>query len=74
MVTITQTELRDNIKKYMDAVERGEEVEICRRGKPVATLSPRRQSSKEYWKNVRPHKREGVRLTEAVLEEREEGW
>lgn len=77
MITVSQTELRRNMKKYMDAVERGEEVEIWRHGKPVAALVPScrsSESSKEYWKHVRPMKIEGVSLTKAILEEREEGW
>ena len=74
MITVTQSELRNHFKKYMDAVERGEEIEIRRNGKPVATLVPRRASAKEYWKHVRAHKIDGVSLSQAILEEREEGW
>jgi prevent-host-death family protein len=74
MITVTQTEFRNQIRKYMDAVERGEAVEICRHGRPVAALVPRRSSTKEYWRKVRAHRIDGVSLSRAILEEREEGW
>lgn len=74
MITVTQTEFRNHIKKYIAAVKRGEEIEICCRGKPVATVVSRHASSKKYWKNVRAHKIDGVSLSRAILEEREEGW
>jgi prevent-host-death family protein len=40
MKTVTFSQLRNNAKKYFDAVEKGETVEVYRHGKPVAILSP----------------------------------
>ena len=77
MVSISQTELRRSTTKYIDAAARGEQIEICRHGKPVAMLVPSRrspESRKEYWRRVRPLKIDGVSASQAILEEREEGW
>lgn len=75
MIAVTQTELRNNIKKYLDAVERGEEVEVCRNGKPVAALVPRDRARVPHWKQPRellvlP----GVSVSKMIIEEREKGW
>jgi prevent-host-death family protein len=40
MKTVTFSQLRNNAKKYFDAVEKGESVEVYRHGKPAAILSP----------------------------------
>ena len=40
MITVTFSELRNNAKKYFDAVEEGETIEVYRNGKPIAILSP----------------------------------
>lgn len=74
MRTATFTELRNNAKRYFDAVEKGETVEIYRHGKPVAILSPVVQEDpKEYWKNAKPlFKFEGVSLSKMIIEDREE--
>ena len=75
MITVTQTEFRNHIRKYMDAVERGEEVEICRNGKPVATVVPRGRSRVPHWKREHePLKIPGVSLSKMIIEERDEGW
>jgi prevent-host-death family protein len=43
MVTqVTATEAKAKLLALLDAVERGEEIEISRRGKPVARLTPAR--------------------------------
>ncbi len=40
MKTVTFSQLRNNAKKYFDAVEQGETMEVYRHGKPVALISP----------------------------------
>lgn len=42
MRSVTFSQFRNNAKKYFDAVEKGETLEIYRHGKPIATLSPSR--------------------------------
>jgi prevent-host-death family protein len=75
MRTATFTELRNNAKKYFDAVEKGETVEIYRHGKPVALLSPAvREDPKEYWKNAKPlFKLKGpLTAAEMIIQDRED--
>jgi len=72
MLTATFTELRNNAKSYFDAVERGETVEIYRKGKLVGILSPVRRSSTSRWKTARPLKINGSSLSKAILAERAE--
>lgn len=73
MLIATFSELRNQAKKYFDAVERGESVEIYRNGKPVAILSPIQAASGERWKSARPLDLEGVSLSRAILSERSQG-
>jgi len=73
MVTVTQTELRNHIREYLDRVEQGETLQVLRNGKPIATVLPQRISNKEYWRNVKPLDLHGVSLSRAIIEEREEG-
>jgi prevent-host-death family protein len=40
MRTVTATELKRNLRKYLTLVKKGEEVVICERGLPVAKLVP----------------------------------
>lgn len=72
MLTVTFSELRNQAKKYFDAVERGESVEVYRNGKPIATLIPYRQSTGR-WKRAKPLKIAGASLSRAILAERSEG-
>jgi prevent-host-death family protein len=76
MITVTQTEFRNHIKKYMDAVERGEEIEIYRNGKPVAAVSPIQRQKVPSWKRDRPLLKlpDGVSASRLIIEERDEGW
>ncbi|MDD5655709.1 MAG: type II toxin-antitoxin system prevent-host-death family antitoxin [Elusimicrobia bacterium] len=73
MKTATFSELRNQAKKYFDAVERGETVEIYRHGKPVALLSPIGKHFLGRWKTAQPLSIPGSSLTEAILADREEG-
>jgi len=70
MLTVTQTEFRNHIKKYMDAVEQGEEIQICRKGRPVAAVVPRKGSRVPHWKQGEPLKIPGVSLSKIILEDR----
>jgi len=72
MLIATFSELRNHAKKYFDAVERGESVEVYRHGKPVAILSPISSGTNQRWKNARPLSLEGVSLSQAILSERSE--
>ena len=73
MVPVTFTELRNNAKKYFDAVERGEELEVYRRGKPIAVVAPVERHESKRWKQAHPLKlAEGVSLSAMVLKERSE--
>jgi len=72
MMTVTLSDLRQHAGRYLDAVERGESIEVRRKGKAVALLSPLRRSNREYWKQVKPAEIDGVALSQAILDEREE--
>ena len=74
MLTVTFTQLRNNAKKYFDAVERGETVEIYRRGKPIALLSPLRIEARQRWKRGKPLKLNGISLSKLILSERRSRW
>jgi len=74
MITVTQTEFRDHIRKYLDAVARGETIRVFRHGKPLATVVPDREARKAYWQQVKPLKLDGVSASKIIIEEREEGW
>jgi prevent-host-death family protein len=72
MITVTFSDLRNHARKYFDAVEHGETIEVYRKGKPVARLTPVRTPDRVYWRQVKPVVLDGVSLSQAVLEEREE--
>ena len=73
MIPVTFSELRNNAKKYFDAVEEGETIEVYRNGKPVAILSPYSTGKGERWTRGHPLEVSGVSLSRIILEEREEG-
>ena len=56
MITATFTQFRNNAASYFDKVGQGQTIEIFRKGKPAAVLSPvkERTSSKEHWKQAKP--------------------
>lgn len=72
MLIATFTELRNHAKKYFDAVEKGESVEVYRNGKPIAKLLPIRRVSTGRWKTGRPLNVTGASLSKAILAERSE--
>jgi len=48
MVTVSYSEFRDHPDKYLEAVERGETLELSKEGKPVAILSPAAEHGREF--------------------------
>lgn len=70
MITVTCSELRNNARKYFDAVETGESIEVYRHGKPVALVTPISQHSIERWKQANPAKLDGASLAKAILDDR----
>lgn len=72
MISVTFTELRNKAKKYIDAVERGEIVEVYRKGKPVALLTPIHHKSLERWKKASPMDLSGIELSSIIIAQREE--
>lgn len=72
MHNVTFSELRNNARKYFDAVERGESLEVYRKGKPIAIVSPVSSKSLTRWKTSRPLTVRGASLSAAILQERQE--
>ncbi len=72
MITVTFSELRNNAKRYFDAVEEGETIEVYRKGKPIAILSPYSTGKGERWNRAHPLEDSGVSLSRIILEERED--
>ena len=73
MRTVTFSELRNQAKKYFDAVEKGETVEVYRHGKPVALLMPIQKRSVERWKTSHPLQLSGASLSAAIVADRSQG-
>lgn len=72
MITVTFSELRNQARKYFDAVEEGESIEVCRHGKPMAMVTPLSHHSMDRWKHSNPMKIDGVSLSRAIIAERQE--
>jgi prevent-host-death family protein len=73
MKTATFSQFRNNAKKFFDAVEKGETIEIYRYGKPVAVVSPFvRETPPDLsrWKTGNPIKIPGVTGSKYIIEER----
>jgi prevent-host-death family protein len=71
MKTVTFSQLRNNAKKYFDAVERGESVEVYRHGKPVALISPAGEKIVGSRRNLfEPIRIPGVSGSKLIIEER----
>ncbi len=71
MLTTTFSDLRNNARKYFDAVEAGEVIEVYRHGKPVAVLSPYVPTAPNRWKESKPLDLKGISASRIILEERE---
>ena len=75
MLSVTQTEFRNHIRKYLDEAQRGEEIEIRRNGKYIATVLGNASARTPHWKQHRePLVIPGVSVSKMIIEEREEGW
>jgi prevent-host-death family protein len=72
MRTVTFSQLRNQAKKYFDAVERGETVEIYRHGKPIAILSPVQKHFLGRWKTAHPLDLPKASLSAAILADRDD--
>ena len=72
MKIVTFSELRNNARKYFDAVEQGESLEIYRKGKPIAIVSPVVPHGGLRWSTSTPLLIEGVSLSELIIRDREE--
>ncbi|WP_448874667.1 type II toxin-antitoxin system Phd/YefM family antitoxin [Desulfobulbus propionicus] len=76
MKTVTFTDFRKNASDFITEVEHGQTLVVLRRGKPVAEIIPfsekiRREPS---WKQPRTRLQlQGVDLSSAIIEEREQG-
>lgn len=73
MKTVTFSQLRNNAKKYFDAVEKGESVEVYRHGKPIAMLTPVLHESPlklNRWKTGNPIKIPGLSLSKEIIKDR----
>ncbi len=66
------TEFRNRSKEFLDAVEQGNSYVIVRRGRPIAQVTPFKETTFQGWK--RPHRRiapKGTKTsTDYILEER----
>ena len=67
METITQTAFRREPKRWLDAVEAGETVQITRYGTPVAILSPPPRAPTDYWQGVKPMRIPRLSLSRMVV-------
>ena len=52
MKTVPVRELRRKIRAFLNRVEKGESLEITRRGRPVARLVPARPIRAEVWPDL----------------------
>ena len=72
MIPVTISDLKHNIKRHFDAVERGETLEVHRRGRPIALVTPVREPSIERWQTPDPLRVSGVSLSAAILGRRKD--
>lgn len=73
MRTVTVHELTSHAAEYLEAVERGEELQVQRNGKPVAMVTPLRKPALSRWKTSKPvDLGTDVSLSAAILTERAE--
>lgn len=71
MRAVTVSELRSHAEEYLDAVERGEAIEVRRNGKPIALVSPLHTPVRSRWQTARPLELEnGASLSRAILADR----
>jgi prevent-host-death family protein len=75
MKTIAFTQARANLKKIVDAAERGQVVKITRNGRVVAELHPPQESVDKYWEKRKPFIPKKAKMLEFFMEQRrQERW
>ncbi len=67
----TFTQLRNNAKKYFDAVERGESIQVYRHGKLAAIIVPADEDTLSRWSLATPLRLKNVSLSRAILDDRD---
>jgi prevent-host-death family protein len=72
MKDATFTELRNNAKRYFDAVEAGDTVRVYRNGKPIAQIVPIRAGVPSWKRQVTPLVIKGLSLSREILKNRED--
>ena len=73
MVNISFSKFRQNAKDYLDAVEKGEIVQVMRHGKVIARIVPPRSTAQPSWKNKGLKMLvSGASLSRAIIENRKE--
>ena len=70
MKSTSFSQLRNNAKKYFDAVERGEIIQVYRHGQLIAVISPVNSKAKSRWQSAVPLRIDGLSLSQAILAER----
>ena len=73
MIAVNVADLKSDAEKYLDAVARGETVEVCRDGKPVAVLAPVPKRPMDRWKRANPLAIPGLSLSKEIVADRQEG-
>jgi len=68
----TFTELRNNAKRYFDAVESGDTVRVFRNGKPIAEIVPVRTGVASWKRQAVPLTVKGLSLSREILNDRDE--
>ncbi len=72
MKDATFTELRNNAKRYFDAVEAGDTVRVYRNGKPIAEIVPIRSGTPSWKRESMPLTVKGMSLSREILNDRNE--
>lgn len=72
MTTVTFSDLRNQAKKYFDAVRQGESLEVLWHGKPIAIVSPVTRRGVDFLKRIKPLKIPGLSLSKELLADRAE--
>ena len=54
MTSVTITDLRANLSRYLHAAREGSEIEVCKSGVPLARLTPPKASNRKSRKNSEP--------------------
>lgn len=74
MRVVSFSQLRNNAKAFFDAVEKGETLEVSRRGKTIAEIRPVRNGPDPRWLN-RPKGiklKSGASISDMIIQQRRE--